>query len=237
MSDSTVKKQVEDIEIMDGQHVNDMMRNIENDCLRTKDYTGRCVFMPEVMEAMARVPREEFVPDYLKPFSYENAPLPIGDGQTISQPFIVALMTDLLRPDKKDIVLEIGAGSGYQAAVLSQLIKKLYTVEIVPALALKAGQLLKRSGLENVEIKQGDGSRGWPEHAPFDGIIVTAAAPEIPPALKEQLKPGGRLVIPVGYPGRTQHLMLVQKDEQGKFTSRNILPVAFVPFTGDVGPG
>lgn len=222
---------------MDGQHINEMLRNIENDCLRTREYTGRCVFMPEVMEAIARVPREEFVPDHLKPLSYENIPLPIGDGQTISQPFIVALMTDLLRPEKEDIVLEIGAGSGYQAAVLSQLIKKLYTVEIVPALALKAAQLLKGLGFENVEIKQGDGSRGWPEHAPFDSIIATAAATEIPPALMEQLKPGGRLVIPIGYPGRTQQLMLVQKEEKGRFTSRNILPVAFVPFTGDAGPG
>jgi len=186
------------------------------------------------MAAMARVPREKFVPDKLKPWAYENIPLPIGDGQTISQPFIVALMTDLLCPGKDDVILEVGAGSGYQAAVLSQLVKKLYTIEIVPALALKTSQLLKKLGYQNVEIRQGDGSMGWPERAPFDGIIVTAAADHIPPALKEQLKPGGRLVIPVGRPGMHQELLLVQKDEQGEFTSRNILPVAFVPFTGEL---
>jgi protein-L-isoaspartate(D-aspartate) O-methyltransferase len=218
---------------MDKQQVNEMLRNIEKDCRLTRGYTGRTSFMPEVMQAIAGVPREEFVPEAMKSVAYNNIPLPIGDGQTISQPFIVALMTDLLCPDKDDVILEIGAGSGYQAAVLSQLVRKLYTVEIVPALAVRAEQLLRKLGYENVEIQQGDGSRGWPEHAPFDGIIVTAAAREIPPALKEQLRPGGRLVIPVGLPNMTQKLLLVEKDERGKFTSTDVLPVAFVPFTGE----
>ena len=155
-----------------------------------------------------------------------------GDFQ--SSCFIVALMTDLLCPDKDDTILEAGAGSGYQAAILSQLVKKLYTVEIIPALALKAAQLLEKLGYRNVEVRQGDASRGWQEHAPFDGIIVTAAVSHIPPALKKQLKPGGRLVVPVGRPYMPQELLLVQKDKKGEFTSRNILPVAFVPFTGEL---
>jgi len=215
---------------MKSKKINELLAQIENDCRLTRGYTGRSSFMPEVMKAIARIPREEFVPHHLKPLSYENSPLPIGEGQTISQPFIVALMTDLLCPGSNDTVLEIGAGSGYQAAVLSQLVKKLYTVEIVPSLAQNAAQLLERLGISNVEVKQGDGSLGWPEHAPYDSIIVTAAAAEIPPALKGQLKPGGRLVIPVGYPGQTQQLMLIEKDSAGNFSSRSILPVAFVPF-------
>ena len=216
------------------QHrINELLRHIENDCRLTKGYTGRSAFKTNVMEAIARVPREEFVPDHLKALSYQNSPLPIGEGQTISQPFIVALMTDLLCPDKSDTMLEVGAGSGYQAAVLSQLVKKLYTVEIVPSLAQNASLLLHRLGYDNVVVQQGDGSLGWPEHAPYDGIIVTAAATEIPEALKQQLKPGGRMVIPVGYPGKTQNLMLIEKDHAGNFTSRNILPVAFVPFVTD----
>lgn len=186
------------------------------------------------MESIARVPREEFVPDQMKPWAYKNKPLPIGNGQTISQPFIVALMTDLLCPHRDDVILEVGAGSGYQAAVLSQLVNKVYTLEIVPSLALKAEQLLKKLGYDNVEIRRGDASSGWREHAPFDGIIVTAAADHIPPALKEQLKPGGRLVIPLGRPHMPQELLLVQKDTKGGFSRRNILPVAFVPFTGEL---
>ncbi len=209
-----------------------MLRSIDADCRATRHFTGISAFMPEVMAAIARVPRDEFMPDKLKPWAYENIPLPIGNEQTISQPFIVALMTDLLCPDKDDVILEVGAGSGYQAAVLSQLVKKIYTIEIVPALALKAEQIIKKLGYRNVEIRQGDAASGWPEHAPFDGIIVTAAAAHIPPALKEQLKPCGRLVIPVGRPHQPQELLLVQKDEQGGFTSKNILPVSFVPFTG-----
>ena len=219
---------------MGQMQVNEMLRSIEEECRYTQGYTGIQTFTPEVMAAIASVPREEFVPDYLKPWAYENKPQPIGNGQTISQPYIVALMTDLLCPDKDHVILEVGAGSGYQAAVLSQLVKKVHTLEIVPALATKAAKILKKLGYLNVEIHRGDAFVGLQKHAPFDGIIVTAAAGHIPLALKEQLKPGGRLVIPVGRPNMPQDLLLVQKDEQGGFTSKNILPVAFVPFTGDV---
>lgn len=211
----------------------EMLRKIEQDCRATRSYTGIDQFAPEVMEAVARVPREAFVPDELKPWAYENRPLPIGRGQTISQPYIVALMTDLLHPDKDDVMLEVGAGSGYQAAVLAQLVNGLYTLEIVPALAKNAEKILQKLGYHNVEVQQGDASKGWPEHAPFDGIIVTAAAERIPQALIEQLKPGGRLVIPVGSPQMPQDLMLVQKDDKGHLSKRNILPVAFVPFISE----
>lgn len=214
-----------------------MLECIEAECRYTRGYTGIQEFKPEVMAAIARVPREEFVPKSLKPWAYDNNPLPIGNGQTISQPYIVALMTDLLCPDKGDVILEIGTGSGYQAAILSQLVEKVYTLEIVPALAVKAAQLLKKLGYENVEVLQGDASRGWSECAPYAGIIVTAAASHIPVALKEQLKPGGRLVIPVGRPYMPQNLLLIQKDNQGEFTTQNILPVAFVPFTGELSSG
>lgn len=216
---------------MTRDHAGEMLRKIELDCQTTSSYTGISAFAPEVMRAIAKVPREAFVPNELKPWAYENRPLPIGKGQTISQPFIVALMTDLLRPGKDDIMLEVGAGSGYQAAVLAQLVKKLYTLEIVPALAKNAESILQQLGYANVEVRQGDATKGWPELAPFDGIIVTAAAEQIPAALIEQLKPGGRLVIPVGAPHEPQDLLLIQKDDQGRLNRRKILPVAFVPFT------
>ncbi len=218
---------------MTGKPAEEMVRKIDHDCRTTSSYTGISAFAPEVMQAMAEVPREAFVPDELKPWAYENRPLPIGNGQTISQPYIVALMTDLLRPTRNDVMLEVGAGSGYQAAVLGRLVKKLYTLEIVPTLAKNAASLLEKLGYTNVEVSQGDATKGWPEHAPYDGIIVTAAAEQIPPALIEQLKPDGRLVIPVGAPHRPQELLLVQKDAQGHLRRKNILPVAFVPFTSD----
>jgi protein-L-isoaspartate(D-aspartate) O-methyltransferase len=219
---------------MGQQKINALLRSIEADCRNTWRYTGTQAFNPEVMKAIAMVPREKFVPDHLKPWAYENNPLPIGEGQTISQPFIVALMTDLLCPNKNQVILEVGTGSGYQAAILSQLVNKVYSIEIVPPLALKAKQLLRELHYENIEIRQGDASLGWPEHAPFDGIVVTAAADHIPPALIEQLRPGGRLVIPVGGADMAQELQLIQKDAQGRLTQRNILPVAFVPFTGEL---
>ena len=222
------------MKIMGHMQIDEMLRSIEAECRYTRGYTGIEAFKPEVMAAIAKVPREEFVPEPLKSWAYENTPLPIGDGQTISQPYIVALMTDLLCPDPGDVVLEVGTGSGYQAAVLSQLVKKVYSLEIVPSLARQAAQFLKKLGYLNVEVREGDASRGLQEHAPFDGIIVTAAADHIPLALKEQLKPGGRLVIPVGRPYMSQDLLLIQKDKQGGFTSQNILPVAFVPFTGEL---
>jgi len=220
---------------MTGKRAEEMLRKIDRDCRTTSSYTGISAFAPKVMQAMAEVPREAFVPDELKPWAYENRPLPIGNGQTISQPYIVALMTDLLRPDKDDVMLEVGAGSGYQAAVLAQLVKKLYTLEIVPTLAKNAASLLEKLGYTNVEVSQGDATQGWPEHAPFDGIIVTAAAEQVPPALVEQLKPGGRLVIPVGASHRPQELLLIQKDDKGRLSRKNILPVAFVPFTNTEG--
>ena len=220
---------------MDSKNVYEMLENIKKECRYTSSYTGIETCTPEVMAAIARVPREEFVPESLQPWAYENKPLPIGKGQTISQPFIVALMTELLCPDKSHVILEVGTGSGYQAAILSHLVKKLYTLEIVPALATQATQILKKLDCLNVEVQRGDASRGLPQQAPFDGIIVTAAASQIPMALKEQLKPGGRLVIPVGLPHMSQDLLLIQKDAQGKFTSQHILSVAFVPFTGELG--
>ena len=218
---------------MDTAQVDEMLRTIDAESRLTQGFTGRAALRPEVMEAMGRVPREEFVPEHLKPMAYENHPLPIGKGQTISQPFIVALMTDLLNPDPDDVILEVGAGSGYQAAVLSLLVKQVYTLEIIPSLADITSARLRKLSYHNIEIRQGDGHRGWPEHAPFDGIIVTATAPHVPPALKEQLKPGGRIVIPVGYTDLPQKLLVLKKDENGKFTTRNILPVSFVPLTGE----
>lgn len=210
-----------------------MLRTIETECLLTSVYTGRSALRPQVMDAMGRVRREDFVPDHLKFMAYANGPLPIGNGQTISQPFIVALMTDLLSPCRDDVVLEVGTGSGYQAAILSLLVKQVYTIEIIPTLACAAEERLCKLEYTNVQVHQGDGYGGWIEHAPFDGIIVTAAASHVPPALKEQLRPGGRLVIPVGLPSMPQELMVLEKDNKGSFTTSDILSVAFVPLTGE----
>lgn len=220
---------------MRNHQVRDLLGKIESDCVQSQSYTGIPCFAQRVMAAIAEVPREAFVPSDMRPWAYANRPLPIGHGQTISQPYIVALMTHLLHPKPDDVMLEIGAGSGYQAAVLSRLIKKLYTLEIVPELVTEARKKLEQLGYDNVEVQQGDGAMGWPEHAPYDGIIVTAAAEEIPQSLIDQLKPGARLVIPIGLPQGMQNLVLVEKDEQGSLHRRNILPVAFVPFTGADG--
>jgi len=213
------------------QKIDVMLQTIEAEYRYTQGYTGLSSLRPEVKEAMRLVPREDFVPPELQSMAYKNSPLPIGNGQTISQPYIVALMTDLLCPEKEDIILEIGAGSGYQAAILSRLVKQVYTMEIIPALAAMAAKSLRQMGYNNVEIRQGDGYQGWPEQAPFDGIIVTAAVSHVPPPLKEQLKPGGRLVLPVGQPYMPQELMVVEKDQNGICHARNVLPVSFVPFT------
>jgi protein-L-isoaspartate(D-aspartate) O-methyltransferase len=185
-----------------------------------------------ILGAMREVPRHELVPEDVRPAAYANRPLPIGYGQTISQPFIVALMTDLARPDKDDVVLEIGTGSGYQAAVLSRLVDRVYSIEIVEPLARRATERLHSLGYNNITVRQGDGYHGWPEHAPFDAILVTAAASHIPPPLVGQLKPGGRMVIPVGPAFMAQNLMLVEKDSNGKVQTRVLLPVSFVPLTG-----
>jgi protein-L-isoaspartate(D-aspartate) O-methyltransferase len=181
-----------------------------------------------VLEAMRRVPRHLFVPPPLVPHAYDDTPLPTASGQTISQPYIVAFMTEQLRPEKSHVALEVGTGSGYQAAVLSLLVSKVYTIELLPELARTAAERLQKLGYRNVEVKQGDGYAGWPDHAPYDLIIVTAAPLEVPPALVQQLKPGGRLIIPVG-PAGFQELQLATKDESGRLQVRSVLPVAFVP--------
>jgi protein-L-isoaspartate(D-aspartate) O-methyltransferase len=210
----------------------EMVREIEADVRRTRERIGKTALDPRVMEAMARVPRHEFVPESQKSHAYENRPLPIGYGQTISQPYIVALMTDLLGVGSDAVVLEVGTGSGYQAAILAELARSVYSIEIIEGLAGTATERLKRLGFGNVEVRSGDGYHGWKEHAPFDGIVVTAAASHIPPPLIEQLKPGGRMVIPVGGPFFVQQLMLVEKGAEGGVRTRQILPVAFVPLTG-----
>ncbi|MFZ2161326.1 MAG: protein-L-isoaspartate(D-aspartate) O-methyltransferase [Sideroxyarcus sp.] len=185
-----------------------------------------------VLDIMAEVPRDRFVPEGELYSAYYNNPLPIGHEQTISQPYIVALMTDLLALDKQQTVLEVGTGSGYQSAVLSELAGKVYSIEIVAALATIAAKRLSELGYANVEVKAGDGSAGWPEHAPYDGIIVTAAAEHVPQPLLDQLKPGGRMVIPVGGRFDIQQLLLITKDKAGAFHRMNIEPVRFVPLTG-----
>ena len=188
-------------------------------------------FDPRVRDAIARVPRHLFVPPAQQPHAYENRPLPIGHQQTISQPYIVALMTDLLKLGSQDRVLEIGTGSGYQAAVLAELVRSVYTIEIVEPLAIEARQRLERLGYRNVETRTGDGYKGWEEHAPFDAIMVTAGADEVPPPLLRQLKPGRRMVIPVGPAASIQHLTLIEKQADGSIRSRRIVPVRFVPLT------
>ncbi|MCB1984020.1 MAG: protein-L-isoaspartate(D-aspartate) O-methyltransferase [Burkholderiales bacterium] len=185
-----------------------------------------------IINALGKVPRHEFVPKGLQSSAYENRPLPIGHGQTISQPYIVAIMTNLLKVGKNDRVLEIGTGSGYQIAVLSELVKKAYSIEIIAPLGKQAKARLEQLGYENIELKIGDGYYGWEEHAPFDAIMVTAAASHIPPPLIKQLKPGGRMLIPVGSRFAIQELLLIEKSEHGEVSTRQLLPVAFVPLTG-----
>lgn len=189
---------------------------------------------PLVIRSMLAVPREEFVPDNLKKMAYLNQALPVGYGQTISQPYIVALMTELLAVDGNDTVLEIGTGSGYQAAVLAHIAKEVYTIEIIKPLGTKAEKRLNRLGYENISVKIDDGYFGWEAHAPFDAIIVTAAADHIPPPLIKQLKKGGKMCIPVGQPYFTQVLKLLEKDEKGKIHIYDIIPVVFVPFTREI---
>lgn len=197
------------------------------------DYTGLEQLSDRVMNAMASVPREAFVPPAYRHLAYDNTPLPIAAGQTISQPLIVALMTELLDPQPGDIILEVGTGSGYQAAVLATLVRRVYGIEIIEELAVGADQVLSGLGYDNVVVRAGDGYAGWPEHAPFDGIIVTAAAEEIPQPLLQQLKPGGKLVIPVGEEHGYQELLLVEVDAEGEVSRRSMLPVRFVPLTGE----
>ncbi len=211
-----------------------MLEDIRREILYTADETGMPSFHKAVMDAMASVPRLRFVPQGLESAAFDNGPLPIGYGQTISQPYIVALMSELLHVGKESVVLEVGTGSGYQAAVLSQLVRQVYTLELVPELASEASERLHRLGYDNVEVRQGDGYHGWVEHAPYDGIIVTAAAPNIPGALTDQLRDGARLVIPVGEAYGPQRLLVVTK-HAGKVDERIILPVAFVPMRHSSG--
>ena len=189
---------------------------------------GRDIKDQRVLAAMGKVPREEFVPADQRPFAYDDRPLPIGEGQTISQPYIVALMTELLEIKPGDKALEIGTGSGYQAAILAELGADVYTIEILPALAQRAEQTLKRLGYTAVKVKTGDGYLGWPEHAPFDAIIVTCAPEEVPKPLADQLREGGRMVVPVGPQWTSQTLYLLRKQE-GKLTQQSVIPVLFVP--------
>ena len=198
----------------------------------TAGETGRPAFDPRVMSVLATVPRHRFVPASEVHAAYQNRPLPIGYGQTISQPYIVALMTDLMRVQAHDVVLEIGTGSGYQAAILAELGATVCTVEIVEPLAREAAERLRMLGYATVRTRAGDGYYGWEDCGPFDAIIVTAAVSHVPPSLVRQLKPGGRMVIPVGPPFLAQHLMLVEKHTDGTILTRQILPVAFVPLTG-----
>ncbi len=196
-----------------------------------RDRRGDPIVDPAVLGAMRAVPRHEFVPDDLRRFAYDDGPLPIGHGQTISQPYIVAWMTQLLELMPGDRALEIGTGSGYQAAVLAEILESVFTIEIIEPLASSARTRLTRLGYDRVSVRHGDGYYGWRGGGPFDAIIVTAAATHIPPPLIEQLAPGGRMVIPVGPPFRVQQLMLLEKREDGSVSQRALAPVAFVPFT------
>jgi protein-L-isoaspartate(D-aspartate) O-methyltransferase len=194
---------------------------------------GREGFSERVLNALGEVRRHEFVPRGSWREAYDNHPLPIGHGQTISQPYIVALMTELIDPDPGDVVLEIGTGSGYQAAVLAELVKQVYSIEIIEPLADQAAERLERLGYGNVTTKLDDGYHGWSEHAPYDAIVVTAAASHVPPPLIAQLKPGGRMVIPVGGRFQVQYLLLVEKSVAGEIVTRQITAVRFVPLTGE----
>lgn len=206
-----------------------LIAEIEAEAADTEPWTGRRRFAPAVMKALARVPRHAFVAATDQDAAYVNRPLPIGHGQTISQPYIVAVMTDLLDIAPGDRVLEIGTGCGYQAAVLAELADRVFSVEVVPSLAAAARDRLAALGYRNVAIRVGDGYDGWPEEAPFDGILVTSAPPRLPPRLVEQLKPGGRMVVPVGLPGETQMLFRCVKTPDGEIAQEAKLPVAFVP--------
>ncbi len=209
-----------------------MVREIRQSVADTTRYISKSALNERVMSVMGTVPRHEFVPPSKQSSAYQNRPLPIGHGQTISQPYIVALMTDLVDLVEQDTVLEIGTGSGYQAAILAELVHKVYTIEIVEALGLSAAKRLQKLGYNNVETRIGDGYYGWPEQGPFDAIIVTAASSHIPPPLVQQIKPGGIMLIPVGSQFQVQQLTLVRKDEKGGVITRQVLPVRFVPLTG-----
>ena len=213
--------------------MNRMLAAIETSTRMTTAYTGVKAISQEVMTAMAKVDRAQFVPKHSVHDAFENQPLRIGYGQTISQPFIVALMLHLLQLQPDDRVLEVGTGSGYQAAVTAELAAHVHTIEIIPELARSADRRLKSLGYTNISVRTGDGWYGWPEEAPFDGILVTAVAQEVPPWLLAQLAVGGRLVMPVGEVWGDQELVLLTRDTTGVINTREVLPVRFVPMTGE----
>ena len=226
-------------ELVFAQDDEEKFRRLREEMVRTQIATLRwtgfeAVRDPRVLDSLRKTPRHRFVAPELVPYAYDDRPLPVGYGQTISQPYIVARMTELLEPKAEHRVLEIGTGSGYQAAILSPLVAQVYTIEIIEPLGIAARQRLAALGYKNIEVRVGDGYFGWPEKAPFDSIIVTAAADHIPPPLIEQLKPGGRMVIPVGNPFQPQMLVLVTKGSNGArdLQVRSLMPVAFVPLTG-----
>jgi protein-L-isoaspartate(D-aspartate) O-methyltransferase len=206
-----------------------MVAEVEAMYAETRAETGLASMSPAVREALGKVERHRLVPPAQASAAYRNQPLPIGGGQTISQPYIVALSTDLLQPKPGDVVLDVGTGSGYQAAVLAEIVKEVCSMEIIESLGKTAAARLAEMGYRNIEVRIGDGYAGWPEKAPFDGIVVTAAAPQVPPALLAQLKPGGRMVIPVGGSGDIQFLKLLVKRADGGYDERKVLPVRFVP--------
>lgn len=210
----------------DGDRFRDARRNMIERHLRNRDITD-----PRVLEVMQRIPRHLFVPENVRDSAYEDRPLPIGRGQTISQPYIVALMTQLAQPRPDSRALDVGTGSGYQAAVLGELCREVYSIEIVEELAQQSAELLARLGYENIHVRSGDGYQGWKEHAPFDLIIVAAAPPHVPKPLIEQLAPGGRMIIPVGR--FQQDLMIIEKSKDGTLKQWSEIPVAFVPMTGE----
>jgi protein-L-isoaspartate(D-aspartate) O-methyltransferase len=212
------------------QHLVDV---IEQDVRDTSLYLDKEALDPRVMAAMGKVPRHAFVPAIQRHKAYTNRPLPIGYGQTISQPYIVALMSDLIKPQAGDKVLELGTGSGYQAAILAELTGQVYSIEIIEPLGKQADERLSRLGYDNITLRIGDGYYGWEEHAPFDAIVVTAAASHVPPPLVAQLKIGGRMIIPVGSRFLTQQLVLIEKQPGGQLITWQILPVKFVPLTGE----
>jgi protein-L-isoaspartate(D-aspartate) O-methyltransferase len=209
-----------------------LVAEIERDIAATRP-AGKAELEPRVIQALQRVPRHRFVPASLQDLAYQDTPLPIGNDQTISQPYIVALMTELAEIGPGDVVLEIGTGSGYQAAVLAEIAREVYTIEIIEPLGRSAMRVLDELGYDNVTVRIGDGYAGWPDKAPFDAIVVTAAPEIVPPALLEQLKPGGRLVIPVGAEYATQILRVLEKSSTGQLTTTDVAPVRFVPFLRD----
>jgi protein-L-isoaspartate(D-aspartate) O-methyltransferase len=213
-----------------------MVAEVDAMYAETRAETGLPAMSPAVRAALGKVERHRLMPREQLPSAYANRPLPIGSGQTISQPYIVALSADLLSPKPTDVVLEVGTGSGYQAAVLAEVVRQVHSIEIIESLGRSAEQRLGEMGYRNIEVRIGDGYAGWPEKAPFDGIVVTAAAPRIPPALVAQLKPGARMVIPVGSDGFIQYLKLVTKRADGGYDERDVLPVRFVPLVPGKAP-